>query len=121
MQRQNDIEIYVLDCSMPQLLTWINAAAGPLGQAQDSGDATIYPSRIGPVVITPSTQQPPLVGVWFNTPDSPWPTDVDCARDATRSLGCIVRCDPGQHFPSVPAQAPVMLELSGTTERLVSA
>lgn len=120
MGRQHEIEIYIRGCSISQLLAWIETVVGAVSPPQEAGAAMVYATRVGPLIITPSVEGGPFMSVWFNTPASPWATDLDCARDAARTLGCTVRCDPGSLFPVVPSRAPAFLEVIGTTERLIS-
>jgi hypothetical protein len=119
MKRLNDIEIFIRNCPNDRLLTWIETAIGSLGPPEDAGDAQVYPSLIGAVIVTP-VEDGTFTGVWFNISHSPWLTDVDCARQATRELMCVVRCDPGQHFPEVHPASDVFLEVDGDVENLVS-
>jgi hypothetical protein len=121
LERRPEIEIYVRDCSTERLLAWLESVMSPLAPARDGGEATIYPSRIGPVVVTPGIEDGPFVSVWFNSPISPWATDVDCARQAAKELGCVVRCCPGQHFPEVPWWASdKFLEIAGGVEQIMA-
>ena len=121
MERQPDIDIYVRDCPIERLITWLESVVGPLASAEDAGAATVYPSRIGPVIVTPGIEDGPFVGVWFNSPNSPWATDVDCARQVAWELGCVVRCCPGEHFPEVPWWASdQFLEIVGGVEQIVT-
>src|SRR5207248_4042795 len=94
LKRQSDIEVYVRDCPMERLGAWLQSVFGPLEAPVEAGDAVVYTGSTGPVVVTPGIEGGPFVGVWFNTPLSPWATDVDCARQAARELGCTVRCCP---------------------------
>ena len=32
---------------------------------------------------------------WFDSPATPWDTDLECARAAAAHLGCEVRCSTG--------------------------
>jgi hypothetical protein len=117
LDRQPGIEIYLRDCPLERLAEWLRTAVGPLEEAIPMGDAVVYPSTIGPVVVTPDVGES-LVSVWFNTPRSPWNTDAECARQAADELKCTVRCDPGPHFAEVPPAPTIFLEISGGNERL---
>jgi hypothetical protein len=121
MKRQTDIEIYVRDCPIERIVAWLETVVGPVGKGEACGEAFAHATSIGTVVITPQIEGGPFVGVWFPTPNSPWLTDVDCGRQAARELGCVVRCDPGQHYPDVPLWASdQFLEITGGTERIVT-
>ena len=121
LDRQPEIEIYLRDCTYERLLAWLEAVVGPLGPAEVAGEAMVYSSSVGPVVVRPEIEGCPFVGVWFNSPKTPWATDVDCGRQAARELKCVVRCCPGQHFPEVPWWASdKFLEIVGGWERIVT-
>lgn len=120
MDRQPEIEVYLRDCPMERLVAWLRSIIGPLEDPVEAGAAVVYRSAIGPIVVTPSIDDGPFVGVWFNTRCSPWATDVDCGRQAAIELGCTVRCCPGQQFPEVPLWASdIFLEISAGVEQLV--
>ena len=119
--RQSEIEIYVNDCPRARLDAWIESLIGPLGEPEIIGDALCYQSAIGPVVVTPKIEGGSFIGVWFNSPRTPWATDLDCARDAAQVLGCTVRCCPGQHYPEVPTWASdQFVEIVNGVEKVVT-
>lgn len=121
MERQPEIEFYVRDCPSDRLLAWLESVVGRVAPVEAAGAATIYSSRIGPVVVTFRIEGGPFVGVWFNSPDTPWATDVDCGRQAARELGCVVRCCPGEHFPEVPWWASdKFLEIACGVEQMIT-
>lgn len=117
MERQKEIEIYIHGRPDHRLLSWIESRIGHLDGPGLAGDAIVYASRIGPVVVTET--ETGFVSVWFNTPHSPWATDVDCAREASQVLMRVVRCDPGARFKDVPELSDSFLEISGNVEMLV--
>jgi hypothetical protein len=121
LEPQPEIEIYLRDCPAERLVAWLESVVGPLGRDEAASSALVYPSSIGPVVVRPQIEGGPFVAVWFNGPNSPWATDVDCARQAARELECVVRCCPGRHFPEVPWWASDrFLEIAGGTEQIVT-
>jgi hypothetical protein len=119
LERQLEIAIFVRDCPNERLIAWIESAIGPLGEPEPAGEAVVYPSLLGPVILTAGIEGGLFVSIWFNTPQSPWATDVDCGRQAARELGCTVRCSPGENFPEVHPASPVFLEIECGAERLV--
>lgn len=120
MEKQGEIMIYVRGCTVARMLDWAASRLGELSTPEVVGDATVYGSPCGPLIVTAGIEDGPFVSLWFNTPHTPWQTDVDCGRDAARELGCTVRCDPGQHFPGVSPHSPVFLEVVGDRETLVT-
>ena len=111
--------MYLRDCTIDRAVAWVRANVGPLAGPLDGGESVVYHLAAGAVVFTPGVEGGPLLGVWFNTADRPWATDVDCARAAVAALGCVVRCDPGSSYPDVHPQSDVFVEIDGTSERLV--
>lgn len=120
MERQSQIEIYVRDCSIAEVLAWAGSRLGRVGTPEAAGDATVYETSCGPLIVTPAIEGGPFVSLWFNTPRTPWETDLDCARDAARELGCPVRCDPGPHYPGVTNRPSTFVEVLGNSENLVT-
>lgn len=119
MEKQPDIEIYLKECPMDKLVEWLTSLFGNIEPPLEAGDSEVFHSSIGPIIITPTIEDSEFISVWFNTPNSPWLTDVECARQASIDLKCIVRCNPGQHFPEVPAQSDLVLEIENKVESLV--
>jgi hypothetical protein len=122
VERQPEVEVYLRDCPVERVLAWVREAVGPLTGPFDCGGVVAYHPATGPgaVVVTPSVEGGPFLGVWFNTPARPWATDAECARAAARDLGCVARCDPSREHPELPPGADVWLEVSGGVERLVA-
>lgn len=115
--RQPNIEIFV-KCELRRLLDWLGAIASPVTFSEKAGDALFYETRFGTVVVTPEIENGPFISAYFPN-GTPWDTDVDCARQAATELGCCVRCDPGQAFPSIHLASDTFLEMEGGDEGLV--
>lgn len=120
MQRQPEIEVYISEYSPKRLMSWLEKMFGPLELRGKTGLATTYKSDIGPIIIAPKVEDGPFTSIWFNTPNSPWATDVDCARHVSKELDCVVRCCPGKHFPEVPQESNIFVEISDGKESLIA-
>ena len=118
MKRQPDIEIYLKDCPMDKLIVWLTSLFGNLEPPVEAGNSTVFHSAIGPVIITAQLEDGEFFSVWFNTPNSPWATDMECARQASYDLKCLVRCCSGQYFSEVPAESDIFLEIEKEVESL---
>lgn len=118
-ERQCEIEIFVLKPSGARLLEWLAETVGPAGSPLDGGDSAIYPTLAGLLVVTPAVGGTDFTSLWFNTPRTPWATDLECARAAARALRCVVRCAPPQEPGAPRAQSDLFVEIDGEVERLV--
>jgi hypothetical protein len=105
---------------MDKLVEWLTNLFGNLEPSVEAGDFDVFQSKIGPIIVTSAIEDSEFISVWFNTPNTPWPTDVECARKASIDLECVVRCDPGQHFPDVPVESDIFLEIENKVESLVT-
>ena len=83
MEKQPDIEIYLKECPMDKLVEWLTSLFGKIESPLEAGDSEVFHSSIGPIIITPTIEDSEFISVWFNTPNSPWLTDVECARQAS--------------------------------------
>lgn len=119
MQGAVDIEIYVRDCSLAEIRTWLQSVFGPLSDFVESGAGlTCQSSSVG-FIITPGIDVGLYTSIWFSAVGTPWRTHLDCARQAARQIGVTVRCDPGLEYAEVHPYSDVLLEITSGTERLV--
>lgn len=118
MEHQENIEIFVR-CDLGQVIDWLNRVAGPVALTEAMGAMIMYETRVGTVLVTPGVGDGSFVSIYLGTTGAPWPTDVDFARQAAAELGCVVRCDPGQHCPDVHPQSDTFLEIDRGAEVLV--
>lgn len=91
---QPDIEVYLKDCTPKVFHEWLSqvfdcceewTARGQMQICRCDGIAVSWYSK--------------AVGAWhsvvFDSPDTPWVADLDCARAIQEALGIEVRCAPG--------------------------
>ncbi|MFC3284341.1 hypothetical protein [Litchfieldella rifensis] len=102
MQRYPDIEIYLARVSLDTLNAWLAECldAPPLQrsgkrQARTTGHSDGH--RI-PVLLVEQAADG-YASLWFDSSATPWPRDVDCAREAAMRLDCEVRCSLGGWQP----------------------
>ncbi|MGB7387979.1 MAG: hypothetical protein WA929_10335 [Pseudomonas neustonica] len=95
--RQPDIEIYLREDHVKDLLAWIPEALGPLVLEEAKGN-----TRQGVIQSTPAI---PLMivrkaagkwtSIWFDSAETPWASDTECAHAVHTALGHEVRCSIG--------------------------
>ncbi|GGX97612.1 hypothetical protein GCM10007160_26510 [Litchfieldella qijiaojingensis] len=102
MQRYPDIEIYLAHVSLEPLNAWLaeRLDAPPLqGAGKRKARTTGYGNgRRIPVLLVEQAADG-YASLWFDSDATPWPRDVDCAREAAQRLGCEVRCSLGGWQP----------------------
>jgi hypothetical protein len=81
-----DIEIYVAGISGQQALDWLagrfpdHESARPAGKRQWR-QRLHHDGKTLPVLVIEDAA-PGFTSIWFDSPPSPWPTDLDCAQEA---------------------------------------
>lgn len=91
---QPDIEIYLKDCTPHEFHEWLShlfaccsawVVCGQLHRCRCDGISVTWYSK--------------AVGSWhcvvFDSSNTPWLTDLDCAQTIHKALGIEVRCSPG--------------------------
>ncbi|WP_275288692.1 hypothetical protein [Halomonas elongata] len=102
MEAYPDIEIYLAKAKLEALNAWLGetldtpplASAGKhrwRTQGQRNGHAI--------AILLVAKAADGFASLWFDSPDTPWTTDTDCAREAANRLDCEVRCSLGGWQP----------------------
>lgn len=94
--RHPDIEIYIKNRSLEQILTWLRRRADSLESHNSVGGthsltAFINSQRI-PVMIHEKAVGKAWISVWFRSDATPWVRDIDCAHEVAAALETQVRC-----------------------------
>lgn len=95
--RQPDIEIYLRDDHLDALLDWLDSKVGtlalqaPAGQTQRGVLGTANPIPL--MIVRKASGK--WASIWFESPDTPWATDAECARAVHAGIGQEVRCSVG--------------------------
>lgn len=102
MERFPDIEIYLASVSLEALNKWLGSAltAPPLspagkGQWKTRGQ---YQGDSVPVLLVDKAADG-FASLWFDSSNTPWLTDQDCAQQAAEALQTEVRCSLGGWHP----------------------
>lgn len=101
----SDIEIYIREPVIKRVLGWLKGVLGPLEELpvdRSQPDVrmfhTLEHEPMIPVVIQSAIEGGPYVGVWFDSDQTPWQSDVECAKQAFEAFGLPVQCDPGPDY-----------------------
>ena len=102
MQRYPDIEIYLAEAPIEALNAWLGETleAAPLeavGKHKWRATGRIAGKPV-PILLMERAADG-FASLWLDSGATPWPRDVDCAREAARQLGCEVRCSLGGWQP----------------------
>ncbi|MAF17290.1 MAG: hypothetical protein CMG93_15145 [Marinomonas sp.] len=94
---QPDIEIYLLSCPTEQIIRWLEQDFS-VNEVRTSSDASIkviltFNGNTIPVTILEKAAGKRFTSVWFDSDQTPWKSDMDCARHAFEKLNCEVRCN----------------------------
>ena len=95
--KQPDIEIYVNRTRLDTLLTWLENVGNELSEVKRQGRShtltlTLNDQTI-PITIIEDAAGKAWTSIWFNSIETPWKADVDCARACHSSLNCQIRCN----------------------------
>ena len=98
-----DIEIYLAPVSLDAVQRWLsNRLEQPVTlKASSKGQwraRVETPGGTVPVLLIEKAADR-FMSLWLDSDATPWPRDVDCARDARESLGIEVRCSLGGWQP----------------------
>ncbi|UAW97690.1 hypothetical protein KEM63_12905 [Halopseudomonas nanhaiensis] len=95
--RQPDIEIYVRDDHVDDLIHWLGREVGDLVLPPGAGltrKGVIHTAQPIPLMIVRKAAGK-WASIWFDSDTTPWETDVDCARAVHAATGHEVRCSVG--------------------------
>lgn len=93
---QSDIEIYLLSCPQERILDWLQQTFTHLETPRTHNAQTLlvvqHQQQAINVTITEQAAGKKFTSVWFDSPNTPWANDIDCARQAYAAMACEVRC-----------------------------
>ncbi|WP_296055953.1 hypothetical protein [uncultured Amphritea sp.] len=95
-QRHPDIEIYIKDRSLERITQWLQGLCQSLKRDFEQGQVHHFIGSIDdceiPVMIHEKVSGKAWTSIWFNSDQTPWVKDLDCAEQAARELDTEIRC-----------------------------
>lgn len=103
MNSPEDIEIYIDGVTAAEVIAWL---ADRFGAQPEVGSRHQRSTRVSlgyaeqtiPVLIVEDACDG-FTSVCFDSPDTPWPDDLACAREARAHFGVEIRCSRGSWRP----------------------
>ena len=94
-ERHPDIEIYIKQQTVEQIVTWLQSRFADLTPTQKKGNTHHFKAQheghsIAVMLIYQAAKD--FSSLWFDSSQTPWATDLDCARQAQQQLGTEIRC-----------------------------
>ncbi|TDO96376.1 hypothetical protein [Marinomonas balearica] len=94
---QADIEIYVLSCPTETIVEWL-AKAFTLQSKELISSTSLklelhHNDKMIPVTILEQAAGKRFTSIWFDSSDTPWNDDIECAKSAFEALNTEVRCN----------------------------
>lgn len=97
--RQPDIEIYLKNSVPEQIFDWLRQRFSEMEAPEQKGHS--YQTRVYhdnqwiPVLMVCGAAGKPWTSVWFDSPNTPWSHDLECAREVYETLQLQIRCNGG--------------------------
>lgn len=96
MTNHPDIEIYIKNCKLDEVLQWLSErldsvkATGSKGMLHQFSAS--YQGHKFAIAVHEKALGKAWISVWFQSNTTPWKVDLDCAREASAVLKAQVRC-----------------------------
>jgi len=95
VERYPDIEIYAKDITFKQVEDWLAQYFDQVERKNvvtKKSEARIHLSADGSEVVVFGNAIGKYSSIWFKQNNSPWNTDLECARVAAKDLATQIRC-----------------------------
>ena len=98
-QKQADIEIYVKDQTLDDIFAWLNTCFNAIDISKNKGKLAMVKCHTDntsfDVEIVSEAVGKRFISLWFQSEQTPWHTDLDCAREAFEHFQTEIRCSEG--------------------------
>ncbi|OZG70491.1 hypothetical protein BTA51_25495 [Hahella sp. CCB-MM4] len=109
-ERFPDIEIYVLNTTLENIIDWLNTELSEVSQPIPQGTVVkltaVYHGQTIPITVTPGAAGKKFTSVIFDSDATPWDTDLDCARAAYKHFESEIRCSASSWVEEEAEDAP---------------
>ena len=129
MTAQPDIEIYIKNLSIDQLLGWLKThftlkdeeaiAAIDMSAARSHTTNIRFKDEDILLVITPCAAGKAYASIWFKSDKTPWKNDLDCAESALEAIDTEVRCSAESWAEEEPEFSEKWWKLTRSNRELV--
>jgi len=116
MTNNSDLEIYLLKAEADDVLAWLTSELGELEQQQQNGDSLKWIINGMTIVFTPKAEDN-FGCLWIKQNNTPWATDLDCARSAHTALQKEVRCAASEWTESAADEQPGWVKITRGVEK----
>ena len=89
-----DIEIYLKRVSTEDILPWLEQVFGSIEVTRTEPSTRCKLAGMF-CTVTEQVAKGGYTSVWFESNETPWPTDLECARAAFSHFGAETRCSTG--------------------------
>ena len=95
-ERHPDIEVYVKNSSARALINWLASISENISDVKSRGLSHEFSCTLDgadiPVLIEERVVGKAWISIWFNSSQTPWQIDLDCAKAITAALDVQTRC-----------------------------
>lgn len=95
-QRHPDIEIYIKNRPLEQIIEWLEQRCSEVRTLNSVGGCHAMEVQLDghriPVMIHEKAVGKAWVSIWFRSDKTPWAQDIDCAYEAADAMKTQVRC-----------------------------
>ncbi len=94
--RHPDIEVYIKTSSVTKILDWLAMRCDRITPVKTRGTShelnVFFGDTAVPVLIEERVVGKAWVSLWFNSDETPWAQDINCAREISQALQTQTRC-----------------------------
>ena len=120
--KQPDIEIYVKNTSFDAIQDWLSSVFGVISLPSFSGkpiNVSVGTSPKIPVMLTPNAAGKAFTSIWFQSNQTPWISDEECAISFLALNDTEVRCSANSWQEEEEEHSEQWLSMSRNEKKLI--